>query len=684
MVSAATTTPSFSIPLYTVSTVTRVDVKPWCFELIRSSSFKSVYIACKSDADLYAWIDAIYSKCPLSGVSSPTNFTHKVHVGFDPISGGFTGLPDSWSRLLSTSAITHEDYAKNPQAVIEVLEFYTRAQEEEDLETRKELPQASHKPQHTYQPQEQHGNLNNLQEWSKSPVKKVNTDNKSKGGYSNNGLFNSRTTDVSHLTQIAPLRQAPRPPQASTRQHVQTNVQNSQTYSNAPKLQSNQSFPQRPLDPRKQYPQQSHQIQSNQPVKPLQPVQSIKHTQHDTHTQPTQQAPQYPVKPLFSPTSAKPHHSPDQNPSRPQQAYPKPQAPVGNVRTENDIYGTPIKPLQPKAKQPVTQPVVKHAANIATAAAAEALEGRGVNRAPERRISTMTDAEIIQKLRTVVNPGDPTTMYQKLKRIGQGASGLVYLARPVQGPMTIHRRVAIKQMDLMNQPRKEMIVNEITVMKEDQHPNIVNFLESYLRGPSDLWVVMEYMEGGSLTNLIDNVTLSEEHIATICLETCKGLQHLHSKNIIHRDIKSDNMLLDTQGHVKITDFGFCAKLTDHKTKRTTFVGTPYWMAPEVVKQKAYGAKVDVWSLGIMAIEMIESEPPYLNEEQLKALYLIATNGTPQLKHPERLSKEIKSFLSVCLCVNVEFRASTSQLLEHEFLRKGCSLQALAELLPTRN
>ncbi|EIE81074.1 hypothetical protein RO3G_05779 [Rhizopus delemar RA 99-880] len=161
------------------------------------------------------------------------------------------------------------------------------------------------------------------------------------------------------------------------------------------------------------------------------------------------------------------------------------------------------------------------------------------------------------------------------------------------------------------------------------------------------------------------------------------LEHGRKRNCRSLENRVKNfydILLNAHGQVKISDFGFCAKLTDQRNKRATMVGTPYWMAPEVVKQKEYGAKVDIWSLGIMAIEMIENEPPYLDEEPLKALYLIATNGTPTLKNPERLSRELKSFLAVCLCVDVRSRATAEELMQHEFLKKAGPLELLAPLL----
>ncbi|KAG1074975.1 hypothetical protein G6F42_025659 [Rhizopus arrhizus] len=172
---------------------------------------------------------------------------------------------------------------------------------------------------------------------------------------------------------------------------------------------------------------------------------------------------------------------------------------------------------------------------------------RQLRREQRQQKEALKDAQVIADLQAICTDADPTKLYRNMIKIGQGASGGVYTAQSVDTNMS----VAIKQMNLAQQSRKEVIINEILVMREAQHKNIVNFIDSFLVS-NELWVVMEYMEGGSLTDVVTTSMMTESQIATVCRETLEGIDHLHSLGIIHRDIKSDNVLLGLNGHVKLS------------------------------------------------------------------------------------------------------------------------------------
>ncbi|KAH9000170.1 Pkinase-domain-containing protein [Lactarius akahatsu] len=363
-----------------------------------------------------------------------------------------------------------------------------------------------------------------------------------------------------------------------------------------------------------------------------------------------------PLAPVKAPTRESPNSSAVDLPAKSQVAAAIVNAPVA----------------ERKAPQPNAAPPQQSAAVASLAKTA----GATPRRREKKKEDKANDADIVKRLQQICTDADPTRLYRNLVKIGQGASGGVFTAYQVGTNLS----VAIKQMDLDKQPKKDLIINEILVMRASRHANIVNYIDSFLY-KNELWVVMEYMEGGSLTDVVTANLMTEGQIAAVSRETAQGLQHLHKHGVIHRDIKSDNVLLSLTGDIKLTDFGFCAQISDPAhAKRTTMVGTPYWMAPEVVTRKEYGPKVDIWSLGIMAIEMIEGEPPYLNQNPLKALYLIATNGTPTIANPENLSPTFRDYLAKTLEVDAEKRPDATQLLQHPFFAIAEPLRTLAPLI----
>ncbi|KAI9468266.1 MAG: kinase-like domain-containing protein [Benjaminiella poitrasii] len=305
-------------------------------------------------------------------------------------------------------------------------------------------------------------------------------------------------------------------------------------------------------------------------------------------------------------------------------------------------------------------------------------EPKKKKKSPNTKSRAMTAQEAIVELKKLCKEENPCLIYKDMMKIGEGASGSVYKAYRREGVIGI-RAVAIKQICLRRQVRKDLIVEEVKMGKEEMcHKNMVRHLESYI-WKNDVWIVMEYMEGGSLTNIVTMNHMPEDMIAAVCREVLQGLHYLHSRGIIHRDIKSDNILIGMRGQIKLSDFGYCAKIDSKNSKRTTLAGTSCWMAPEIILRKKYGPKIDIWSLGITTIEMVEGSPPYLENPERAMRILKKQRTPPSLKKPYQYSPVFRDFLSQCLQFDADKRPSAAELLKHPFLFKVAPLSTIVTL-----
>ncbi|KAF1976919.1 Pkinase-domain-containing protein [Bimuria novae-zelandiae CBS 107.79] len=611
-------------------------------------------------------------------ISTPTNPMHVTHVSIDNETGEFTGLPKEWQRMLQQNGITEQEQKQHPQAVMDVVTFYKDNAEknEDDAIWDKMGPAQAYAYQANVTPGSGYGSIQPLLSPPQSPRFPRNDLDSFENPRAPPPIPRSHTSPgiaapVSPQVNgtLIPNRPAPKPPGAASVNLIPTRP--------APSAPTSPAVQQQPIHtPRQEndYPQVAYAPPT------------ISDSPHGSSSAPRSRANTAGGSPprFESPSSAMTMSAAQQYQQQQAQAMAAAQQSMSVkqpqlARALSQKTPQPqvphLVPAAPAPSQPSPQQQFAQQSDPQNIPLPSQQARVGPAPRPRQRPRQSQGPDIVAKLNAICTNADPTVRYRNLTKIGQGASGGVFSAYEVGS----NKCVAIKQMNLEQQPKKDLIINEILVMQNSKHRNIVNFMDSFLvRG--DLWVVMEYMEGGSLTDVVTFNIMSEGQIAAVCRETLNGLQHLHSKGVIHRDIKSDNILLSLEGNIKLTDFGFCAQISESQNKRTTMVGTPYWMAPEVVTRKEYGRKVDIWSLGIMAIEMIEGEPPYLNESPLRALWLIATNGTPTIKDEHALSPVFKDFLHFSLKVDPDKRASAHDLLTHPFIATSEPLNTLAPLV----
>ncbi|XP_076014730.1 serine/threonine-protein kinase PAK 4 [Genypterus blacodes] len=618
-------------------------------------------------------------------ISAPSNFEHRVHTDFDEQEQKFVGLPRQWQSLI-------EDTAKRPKPFIDATVITT-------VEPRKTIVRGSKLGVD--------GSLTwLLDEFDTMSVTRSNSLRRGSppiqprrdSGSSGGGGRGQENGDPHHRQYTHPERERLRP------EHQQRHPQH--------RDDGSQSRPQQ--QPRGQEPSRAPR---DKPVPPPPPHRDREPRDQARRDQGSDRRPKssytVPDGSPQSPRDKRPLSGPNirtpnlpvtdgviktaQQPTRPFNTYPRadseggrsptgqpvrhPESPSHNGPSSGSSRGSsgskppishphphhtshpslgPEAPQQPHTPHP-NVPAPRPPGPTGSPASGPPPQARSPQREPQR----VSHEQFRAALQMVVDPGDPRTYLDHYIKIGEGSTGIVCIATV----KTTGKLVAVKKMDLRKQQRRELLFNEVVIMRDYHHENVVEMYNSYLVG-DELWVVMEFLEGGALTDIVTHTRMNEEQIATVCLSVLKALSVLHQQGVIHRDIKSDSILLTHDGRVKLSDFGFCAQVSKEVQRRKSLVGTPYWMAPELISRLPYGPEVDIWSLGVMVIEMVDGEPPYFNEPPLKAMKMIRDNLPPKLKNLHKVSPLLKGFLDRMLVRDPAQRATANELLKHPFLTKA--------------
>ncbi|KAJ8683566.1 hypothetical protein QAD02_019358 [Eretmocerus hayati] len=659
-------------------------------------------------------------------ISTPTNFEHRVHTGFDRREGKFVGLPLQWASIVGNNQILKSTNRPLPLVdpseitPTEILDLKTIVRGHNDLRMSKtsidrpienNLPKMSSvarsnslRSSSPPRLRRDYRNNSNLppsvpegQEMSANPTPtQLYPDYNKVHGYNDKMRQNSTnmgpTTNSGHsmipnLQNLNPnMQSSPNMPHMGPNvQNLAMNFQNLSPIPNAqgpPTNSTNSQMqgydfqrmnPPMTMPPTAQY---NGNVQSSKvdPARDRQMAQNmIMHNAQPKVSPVGSIASQRPLSQLSSHNVAKPPQSYNatENPNFHPHFPPKPiesSQSMHNLSKAGGLLAMPGVSTAPDQNQNMKSSM--SSGNLAVGSHAAA-NNAGKQTAEQR----LTHEQFRAALQMVVSNGDPRENLENFLKIGEGSTGTVCIATD----RNTGRQVAVKKMDLRKQQRRELLFNEVVIMRDYHHPNIVEMYDSFLVN-DELWVVMEYLEGGALTDIVTHSRMDESQIATVCLQCLKPLQYLHSQGVIHRDIKSDSILLTADGRVKLSDFGFCAQVSQELPKRKSLVGTPYWMSPEVISRLPYGPEVDIWSLGIMIIEMVDGEPPFFNEPPLQAMRRIRDMPPPKLKNSHKVSPRLQKFLEKMLVRDPAHRATAAQLLEDPFLMQAQSPSILIPLM----